>query len=35
MIKGELETEIRKAYFGGNVDVFFNRITTGYHYDLN
>ena len=35
MVKGELEREIRKSYFGGNVDVFINRITTGYHYDLN
>jgi hypothetical protein len=24
MIKGELETELRSAYFGGNVEVFIN-----------
>lgn len=35
MIKGGLENEIRKSYFGGNVDVFINKITTGYHYDIN
>lgn len=34
-IKGELETEIRTAYFGGNVDVFINKISNGYYYDLN
>lgn len=35
MIKGELEREIRSAYFGGNVDVFVNEIYEGYLYDLN
>lgn len=35
MIKGEVETEIRKSYFGGNVDVFINKINKGYYYDLN
>ncbi len=35
IIKGELETEIRKSYFGGNVDVFINKITNGYLYDIN
>src|SRR5258706_700911 len=35
MIKGELETEIRSSYFGGNVDVFINKISKAYHYDLN
>jgi hypothetical protein len=34
-IKGELEREIRTAYFGGNVDVFINKITNAYHYDIN
>jgi hypothetical protein len=35
MIKSELETEIRTAYFGGNVDVFINKITKGYLYYIN
>jgi hypothetical protein len=35
IIKGEPEKELRTAYFGGNVDVFINKITTGYHYDIN
>ena len=35
MIKGELEKEIRSSYFGGNVDVFINKITKSYLYDIN
>ena len=35
MVKGELEAEIRSAYFGGNVEVFINKISTGFLYDLN
>jgi hypothetical protein len=35
MVKGELESEIRKAYFGGNVEVYINSITNGYLYDVN
>ncbi len=35
MIKGEVENEIRKAYFAGNVDVFINKINKGYLYDIN
>lgn len=35
MIKGELEKEIRSSYFGGNVDVFINKISEGYYYDMN
>jgi len=35
IIKGEVERELREAYFGGNVGVFINLITNGYHYDLN
>jgi hypothetical protein len=35
MIKGELEKEIRSSYFGGNVDIFINKITKGYYYDFN
>jgi len=35
LIKGELEREIRTAYFGGNVDVFINKISNGYLYDMN
>jgi hypothetical protein len=35
MVKGELERDIRKAYFGGNVDVYINKITKGYLYDVN
>lgn len=35
MIKGELERELRSAYFGGNVEVYINEISKGYLYDLN
>jgi hypothetical protein len=35
MIKGELEKENRSSYFGGNVDVYINKINKGYHYDIN
>jgi hypothetical protein len=35
MIKGELEREIRTAYFGGNVEVYINEVTNGYLYDMN
>ena len=35
MIKGELEKEIRSSSFGGNVDVFINKIDKGYLYDVN
>ena len=35
MIKGELETELRSSYFGGNVDVFINEVTDAYYYDIN
>ena len=35
MVKGELEKEIRTAYFGGNVDVYINKIFYAYHYDIN
>jgi hypothetical protein len=35
MIKGELEREIRTSYFGGNVDVYINKISNGYYYDVN
>jgi|SRR6266404_7412156 len=35
MIKGELEREIRSSYFGGNVDVFINKINNGFLYDMN
>lgn len=35
LIKGEVERELRTAYFGGNVDVFINKIYNGYHYDIN
>lgn len=35
MIKGEIEREIRSAYFGGNVDVFINKLSNGYYYDMN
>ena len=35
IIKGELETEFRRAYFGGGVDVYINELTNGYLYDIN
>jgi DNA polymerase type B, organellar and viral len=35
MIKGELEKEIRGSYFGGNVDIFINKMDKGYYYDIN
>jgi hypothetical protein len=35
MVKGDLEREIRKSYFGGNVEVYVNKIIKGYSYDIN
>ena len=35
LIKGNLESEIRSSYFGGNVEVFINEINNGYLYDIN
>jgi hypothetical protein len=34
-IKGELDKEIRTAYFGGNVGTYINKISNGYYYDMN
>jgi len=34
-IKGEVEKELRTAYFGGNVDVFINKVINAYHYYIN
>jgi len=34
-LKGGLEKEIRSAYYGGNVDVFINKIENGFLYDMN
>lgn len=35
MIKGGLEAKIRSSYFGGNVEVYINKISEGYYYDMN
>jgi len=35
MVKGNLENIFRASYFGGNVDVFINKINKGYLYDMN
>lgn len=35
VIKEGLERKIRTSYFGGNVEVYVNEITTGYLYDMN
>ena len=35
MIRGNVEKEIREAYFGGNVDAFINKIDKAYYYDMN
>ena len=35
IIKGGLEKEIRRSYFGGDVDVFINEVSNGYLYDIN
>ena len=35
MIKGNLEAKLRTSYFGGNVDVYINEITSAYYYDMN
>ena len=35
MIKGSLEQKLRTSYFGGNVEVFINKIEGGYYYDMN
>jgi len=35
MIRGNVEKDIREAYFGGNVDAFINKIDKAYYYDMN
>ena len=35
MIRHNIEKDIRSAYFGGNVDVYINKINSGYYYDMN
>jgi len=35
MIRGNVEKEIRGAYFGGNVDAYINKMNKGYYYDMN
>src|ERR1700749_3009409 len=35
MIKGHLENIFRSAYFGGNVEVYINKIEEAYYYDMN
>lgn len=35
MIKGSLEKKLRTSYFGGNVDIYINEISSGYFYDIN
>jgi len=35
MIKGNVEKEIREAYFGGNVNTYVNKIDKGFYYDMN
>ena len=34
MVKGGIERKLRTSYFGDNVDVIRNKITTGYYYDV-
>lgn len=35
MVKGELEKELRGTYYGGNVEVYINKVSKGYLYDMN
>jgi len=35
MVRGNVEKDIRSSYFGGNVNVFINKIDKGYYYDMN
>jgi len=35
MIRGNVEKEIRTAYYGGNVNVLINKMNHGYYYDMN
>ena len=35
MIRGNVEKEIRSAYYGGNVNVLVNKMDHGYYYDMN
>jgi len=35
MIRGNVEKEIRNAYYGGNVNVLINKMDKGYYYDMN
>ena len=35
MIRGNVEADIRSAYFGGNVNVLINKMDQGFYYDMN
>jgi hypothetical protein len=35
VIKGEVEKEIRTGYFKGNVNVYINKVSNAYYYDMN
>jgi len=35
MIRGNVEKDIRQAYFGGNVNVLINKIDKAFYYDMN
>jgi len=35
MIRGNVEKDIRSAYFGGNVNVLINKMDKGFYYDMN
>ena len=35
MVRGNVEKEIRSAYFGGNVNAYINKMDHGFYYDMN
>ena len=35
MIRGNVEKDIRNAYYGGNVNVLINKMDKGFYYDMN
>jgi len=35
MIRGNVEKDIRTAYYGGNVDAYINKIDKAFYYDMN
>ena len=35
MVRGNVEKDIRSAYYGGNVNAYINKMDNGFYYDMN